>query len=50
MIDWNAVFIALDLMWKGMIGIFAVIFLIMFCIMLMNLLLTDNKKKLDSEE
>ena len=50
MINWDAILIALNLMWKGMIGIFAVIFLIMLCIMLMNLILADNKKKLDSEE
>ena len=50
MINWEAILIALDLMWKGMIGIFAVIFLIMLCIMLMNVLLADRNKKIDSEE
>lgn len=47
MINWEVVYIALDLMWKGMLGIFAVIFLIMLCIMLMNTLLVEKDKKFD---
>lgn len=47
MINWEVVFIALNLMWKGMLGIFAVIFLIMLCIMLMNLLLVEKDNKVD---
>lgn len=45
--NWEVVFIALNLMWKGMLGIFAVIFLIMLCIMLMNLLLVEKDNKVD---
>ena len=46
----DTVIIALGLMWKGMLGIFAVIFIIMVCIMIMNLVLVDKDGKKEKSE
>lgn len=46
---WDKVLIALEIMGKGMVGIFTVIFIIMLCIMAMNALLKEKEKKSENE-
>ena len=46
--DWEKVRIALDIMWKGMLGIFVVIILIMLCTLVIGTVgnyIEDRKSK-----
>jgi hypothetical protein len=47
-LDWDKIRIALDIMWKGMLGIFVVIVLVMLCTLIIGKVgnyIEDRKNK-----